>query len=78
MFGIGGTEICIQQKVSDMMIDKFRINDFTIKGGKIKDKRLKTIKNHPGSNQRGGERVILLIAVSSIQCGGENNNHPYL
>lgn len=30
MYGIGGTEICIEQKVSGLTIDQFQLNDFTI------------------------------------------------
>ncbi len=33
MYGIGGTEICIEQKVSGMNIDEFQINDFIIQLG---------------------------------------------
>jgi hypothetical protein len=36
MYGIGGTEICIEQKVSHMKIDKFQINDFTIQLGDVR------------------------------------------
>jgi hypothetical protein len=31
MYGIGGTEICIEQKVNGMNIDKFQLTNFTIK-----------------------------------------------
>lgn len=37
MYGIGGTEICIEQKVSSMMIDKFYLNDFTIQLGDVRE-----------------------------------------
>lgn len=33
MYRIGGTEICIEQKVSSMTIDKFQLIDFTIQLG---------------------------------------------
>lgn len=37
MYGIGGTEICIEQKVSGMTIDKFQINDFIIQLGAVSE-----------------------------------------
>lgn len=37
MYGIGGTEICIEQKVSGMTIDKFHLRDFTIQLGDVRD-----------------------------------------
>jgi hypothetical protein len=37
MYGIGGTEICIEQKVEKMVIDKFEITNFTIQLGDVKD-----------------------------------------
>ena len=37
MYGIGGTEICIEQKVSSVMIDKFYLNDFTIQLGDVRE-----------------------------------------
>ncbi|MGG3965798.1 retropepsin-like aspartic protease [Heyndrickxia faecalis] len=37
MYGIGGTEICIEQKVSGMAIDKFRLIDFTIQLGDVRE-----------------------------------------
>lgn len=37
MYGIGGTEICIEQKVSDMTIDNFSLNDFTIQLGDVRE-----------------------------------------
>lgn len=37
MYGIGGTEICIEQKVSGMTIDKFQLNDFTIQLGDVRE-----------------------------------------
>ncbi len=38
MYGIGGTEICIEQKVSGMMIDTFQLNDFTLQLGDVREK----------------------------------------
>ena len=35
MYGIGGTEICIEQKVSGLTIDKFQLNDYTIRLGDV-------------------------------------------
>lgn len=37
MFGIGGTEICIEQKVSGMTLDKFHLRDFTIQLGDVRE-----------------------------------------
>ncbi|MBZ9535521.1 retropepsin-like domain-containing protein [Cytobacillus oceanisediminis] len=37
MYGIGGTEICIEQKVSGMNIDEFRLNNFTIELGDVRE-----------------------------------------
>ena len=37
MYGIGGTEICIEQKVSGMTIDKFPLNDFIIQLGDVRE-----------------------------------------
>ncbi|WP_047154987.1 retropepsin-like aspartic protease [Aneurinibacillus tyrosinisolvens] len=37
MYGIGGTEICIEQKVSGMTIDKFQLNEFTIQLGDVRE-----------------------------------------
>ncbi|SDN22274.1 aspartyl protease family protein [Bacillus sp. OK048] len=37
MYGIGGTEVCIEQKVSGMTIDKFPLNDFTIQLGDVRE-----------------------------------------
>lgn len=37
MYGIGGTEICIEQKVSDITIDKFLLIDFTIQLGDVRE-----------------------------------------
>lgn len=37
MYGIGGTEICIEQKVSGMKIDKFSLSDFTIQLGDVRE-----------------------------------------
>lgn len=37
MYGIGGTEICIEQKVSGMAIDKFPLNDFIIQLGDVRE-----------------------------------------
>lgn len=36
MYGIGGTEICIEQKVSGMTIDKFQLDNFTIQLGDVR------------------------------------------
>ncbi|MDN3015812.1 aspartyl protease family protein [Paenibacillus sp. BSR1-1] len=36
MYGIGGSEICIEQKVSGMTIDKFKLCDFTIQLGDVR------------------------------------------
>ncbi|WP_180960020.1 retropepsin-like aspartic protease [Bacillus canaveralius] len=37
MYGIGGTEICIEQKVSGMTIDMFQLRDFTIQLGDVRE-----------------------------------------
>ncbi len=37
MYGIGGTEICIEQKVSGIMIGKVQLNDFTIQLGDVRE-----------------------------------------
>ncbi|MGG0717041.1 retropepsin-like aspartic protease [Robertmurraya massiliosenegalensis] len=37
VYGIGGTEICIEQKVSGMTIEKFQLNDFTIQLGDVRE-----------------------------------------
>jgi hypothetical protein len=37
MYGIGGTEICIEQKVSGMTIYKFPLNDFIIQLGDVRE-----------------------------------------
>lgn len=37
MYGIGGTEICIEQKVNRMTIDKFQLEDFTIQLGDVRE-----------------------------------------
>lgn len=37
MYGIGGTEICIEQKVKRMRIEKFRLDDFTIQLGDVRE-----------------------------------------
>ncbi|WP_445489827.1 aspartyl protease family protein [Niallia sp. 03133] len=37
MYGIGGTEICIEQKVSVMNIDEFQLNDFIIQLGDVRE-----------------------------------------
>ena len=37
MYGIGGTEICIEQKVSGLTIDKFPLNDFIIQLGDVRE-----------------------------------------
>ncbi|XJZ27755.1 aspartyl protease family protein [Bacillota bacterium Lsc_1132] len=37
MYGMDGTEICIEQKVSGMMIDKFQLNDFAIQLGDVRE-----------------------------------------
>lgn len=35
MYGIGGTEICIEQKISDLTIDEYRLHDFTLQLGDV-------------------------------------------
>lgn len=37
MYGIGGTEICIEQKVTRMTIDKFLLDDFTVQLGDVRE-----------------------------------------
>lgn len=37
MYGIGGTEICIEQKVSGMNIDEFQLNNFTLQLGDVRE-----------------------------------------
>lgn len=37
MYGIGGTEICIEQNVKGLKIDKFQLNDFTIQLGDVRE-----------------------------------------
>jgi predicted aspartyl protease len=37
MYGIGGTEICIEQKVESIKIDKFQIKDLTIQLGDVRN-----------------------------------------
>jgi hypothetical protein len=37
MYGIGGTEICIEQKVSGMNIDEFHLYNFTIQLGDVRE-----------------------------------------
>lgn len=37
MYGIGGTEICIEQKVSGMTIGGFKLTDFTIQLGDVRE-----------------------------------------
>ena len=37
MFGIGGTEICIEQKVSGMTIDKYSLMNFSLQLGDVKE-----------------------------------------
>ncbi|MED3642978.1 aspartyl protease family protein [Caldifermentibacillus hisashii] len=37
MYGIGGTEICIEQKVYGMNIDEFQLNNFTIQLGDVRE-----------------------------------------
>ncbi|MBP2243114.1 hypothetical protein J2Z40_003702 [Cytobacillus eiseniae] len=37
MYGIGSTEICIEQKVSGMTIDTFHLRDFTIQLGDVRE-----------------------------------------
>lgn len=37
MYGIGGSEIVIEQKVSGMLIDRFPLNDFTIQLGNVRE-----------------------------------------
>jgi len=37
MYGIGGTEICIEQKVTGMKIDRLLLNDFTLQLGDVRE-----------------------------------------
>lgn len=37
MYGIGGTEICMEQKVSGMNIDEFQLNNFTSQLGDVRE-----------------------------------------
>lgn len=37
MHGIGGTEICIEQKVKSIILDKFHLMEFTIQIGDVKE-----------------------------------------
>lgn len=37
MYGIGGTEICIEQKVNGLNIDEFQLNNFTIQLGGVRE-----------------------------------------
>lgn len=37
MYGIGGTEICIEQKVSNMTIDNFQLKNLTIQLGDVRE-----------------------------------------
>jgi len=37
MYGIGGTEICIEQKVNGMNIGQFQLNNFTIQLGDVRE-----------------------------------------
>lgn len=37
MYGIGGTEVCIEQKVSGLVIGKFKLKDFTILLGDVRE-----------------------------------------
>ncbi|HHY21266.1 MAG TPA: hypothetical protein GX525_05140 [Bacilli bacterium] len=37
MYGIGGTEICIEQKVSRMIIAEFQLNHFTLQLGDVRE-----------------------------------------
>lgn len=37
MYGIGGTEICIEQKVSGMNIGEFQLDNFTIQLGDVRE-----------------------------------------
>jgi hypothetical protein len=36
MYGIGGTEICIEQKLNSIKIDEFQVEDFTIQLGDVR------------------------------------------
>lgn len=37
MYGIGGTEICMEQKVNGMNIDDFQISNFSIQLGDVRE-----------------------------------------
>lgn len=37
MYGIGGTEICIEQKVSGINVADFRLNNFTVQLGDVRE-----------------------------------------
>ncbi|MGV3487236.1 MAG: retropepsin-like aspartic protease [Tuberibacillus sp.] len=37
MYGIGGTEICIEQTVNGMNIGEFQLNTFTVQLGDVRD-----------------------------------------
>lgn len=37
MYGIGGTEICIEQKVTGMTIGEFQLDNFTLQLGNVKE-----------------------------------------
>ncbi len=37
MYGIGGTEICIEQKVNGMAIGVFQLNNFTLQLGDVRE-----------------------------------------
>lgn len=37
MYGIGGTEICIEQKMNGMIIDEFQLDNFTIQLGDVRE-----------------------------------------
>lgn len=37
MYGIGGTEICIEQKVSELSIGPFKLDNFSIQLGDVRD-----------------------------------------
>ncbi|MFA9560355.1 retropepsin-like aspartic protease [Evansella sp. AB-rgal1] len=37
MYGIGGTEICIEQKVKSLYLDDFHLRNFTIQLGDVKE-----------------------------------------
>ncbi|QDP39266.1 retropepsin-like aspartic protease [Radiobacillus deserti] len=37
MYGIGGTEICIEQKVDSIFLDEFQLTNFTLQLGDVKE-----------------------------------------